>query len=130
TYPPEKWLFRYIGTTPMTRPAGSAKDKCCGAQPLRAVQDPLSSSAFRKTCDTVGLTSPAQASQASGAISLIAGWMRRVIVSPVSFMGLAPGAQPSSKFASPSPATPPGKALVPTAAHACFPASPNTSTIK
>jgi len=38
----------------------------------RAVQEPLSSSALRKTCDTVGLISPAQASQASGAISLIA----------------------------------------------------------
>jgi hypothetical protein len=56
----------------MTRPAGSANDKCCGAQPLRALAEPLSSSAFKKTCDTVGLMSPAQASQASGAISLIA----------------------------------------------------------
>src|SRR5205085_10770523 len=39
-------------------------------------------------CDTVGLISPAHASQASGAISLIAPWMRSVIVSPVSFISV------------------------------------------
>src|SRR5258708_911722 len=63
----------------MIRPAGSLNDRCCGAQPLRALHEPLSSSAFRKTCDTVGLMSPAQASQASGAISAIAPCTRRVL---------------------------------------------------
>src|SRR5260370_25036580 len=77
----------------MIRPAGSLNDKCCGAQPLRALAEPLSSRAFRKTCDTVGLMSPAQASQASGAISAIAPCTRRVIVSPVSFIALLDSAE-------------------------------------
>src|SRR5207302_4615139 len=73
--------FRYIGTAPTTRPSRSSKVRCCGAQPARAVAEPLSSSALRKTCDTVGLTSPAQASHAAGATSRIAGCTRSVIVS-------------------------------------------------
>src|SRR5438445_5918279 len=70
----------------MSRPLPSAKVRCCGAQPVRALVEPLSSSAFRKTWLTVGLMSPAQASQASGATSAIALWTERVMVSPPSFI--------------------------------------------
>src|ERR1700758_1779860 len=38
--------------------------------------------------------------------------------------------QPISKVALTSTATPPGNELLPTAARACLPASPNTSTIR
>ena len=41
---------------------------------MRAVVEPLSSIAFRKVCETVGFTSPAQASQAAAGISATAAW--------------------------------------------------------
>src|SRR5260370_41626143 len=76
----------------MRRPPVPAKVRCCGAQPVRALVEPLSSSAFRKTWLTVGLMSPAQASQACGATSAIALWTERVMVSPPSFIA---GARPA-----------------------------------
>src|SRR4029077_6554544 len=82
----------------MMRPAGSLNDKCCGAQPLRALHEPLSSSAFRKTCDTVGVKSPAAAIQDAGASSASAPCTRRVIVSPVSFIVLAVSAELKGRF--------------------------------
>src|SRR5712692_5763104 len=82
----------------MRCPPPLVNERCCGAQPARAVTEPLSSSAFRKTCETVGLTSPAQESQASAAISPIAPWTRRVIVSPPSFIAAARSADFDNGF--------------------------------
>src|SRR5260370_9711935 len=82
----------------MRRPPVPAKVRCCGAQPVRALVEPLSSSAFRKTWLTVGLMSPAQASQACGATSPIALWTERVMVSPPSFIAGARSADLEGGF--------------------------------
>jgi hypothetical protein len=59
---------------------------------VRVVVEPLSSIEFRKVCETVGFTSPAQASQAAAGISAIAAWTRIVTVPPLSFIACrAPG---------------------------------------
>src|SRR6266568_1798419 len=87
-----------MGTAPTRRPPLAANVRCCGAQPVRAVVEPLSSSAFRKTWLTVGLMSPAQASQASGATSPIALWTERVMVSPPSFIAGARSADLEGGF--------------------------------
>src|SRR5215468_3367256 len=68
------------------RSVQSAIERCCGLQPVRAVTDPLSSIAFRKSYETVGLLVPAQASQAACPTSAILEWTRIVTVSPKSFM--------------------------------------------
>src|SRR5437764_5854914 len=59
---------------------------CCGPQPARGPTEPLSSIACRKLWETVGLTSPAQASHSAAGISAIAAWTRTVTASPVSFI--------------------------------------------
>src|SRR5665213_166797 len=66
---------------PTIRPTPSASDKCCGAQPVRPVAEPLSSIACKKVWPSVGFTSPAQASHSAAGISAIAGWTVSVTVS-------------------------------------------------
>src|ERR1700733_5420874 len=59
---------------PTMRPFPSASERCCGAQPVRPVAEPLSSIAWRKVWESVGLMSPAQASHSAAGISAIDGW--------------------------------------------------------
>src|ERR1700746_3706673 len=86
-YSPYEWVFAYSGTTPTISPRGPSNERCCGIHPVRLVVEALSSSAFKKAWETVGLTSPAQASQVAAGISAIAAWTRTVTVAPVSSIG-------------------------------------------
>src|SRR5271166_4588656 len=70
-----------------TCPVSLRSTACCGSQPVRALADPLSSSALRKAWLTNGLPSPAQVSHSAAGTSAIFWCSVSVSVAEPSGMG-------------------------------------------